>query len=151
MEYDACCGPLNAGEPARTALALMRSRFTAYAKGNIGYLTETLAPEVRPDFDPVEAMGVATDAEWQSLEIRHVSAGGEADDRGEVEYLAKFRLRGQQRVHHERAKFRRENGRWVVCGGEMDPKAPPRLVKKVGRNEPCLCGSGKKYKKCCGA
>src|SRR3546814_6093397 len=82
----------------------MRSRFTAYAKGDIGYLTETLAPEVRPDFDPVEAMGVATDAEWESLEIRNVLTGGEADDRGEVEYLAKFRLRGQQLVHHERAR-----------------------------------------------
>ena len=31
------------------------------------------------------------------------------------------------------------------------PKAEPmRVTPKVGRNEPCPCGSGKKYKKCCG-
>lgn len=31
------------------------------------------------------------------------------------------------------------------------PKLTPSTSKKVGRNEPCPCGSGKKYKKCCGA
>ncbi|MEG1849984.1 MAG: SEC-C metal-binding domain-containing protein [Oscillospiraceae bacterium] len=33
------------------------------------------------------------------------------------------------------------------------PEEPPQPVKKtdkVGRNDPCPCGSGKKYKKCCG-
>jgi len=36
----------------------------------------------------------------------------------------------------------------VVC---MDRKVNTTIVKdkKIGRNEPCLCGSGKKYKKCC--
>jgi SEC-C motif-containing protein len=39
----------------------------------------------------------------------------------------------------------------MVHGGEVNPKDPPRRVEKVGRNDPCPCGSGKKFKKCCGA
>jgi uncharacterized protein YecA (UPF0149 family) len=30
------------------------------------------------------------------------------------------------------------------------PQGTPVTVSKIGRNEPCPCGSGKKYKKCCG-
>ena len=37
------------------------------------------------------------------------------------------------------------------AGGKMPAQSKPRTVKKVGRNDPCPCGSGKKYKKCCGA
>jgi preprotein translocase subunit SecA len=35
-------------------------------------------------------------------------------------------------------------------GAAAKPKTIKRATKKVGRNEPCPCGSGKKYKKCCG-
>ncbi|MDD2433618.1 MAG: SEC-C metal-binding domain-containing protein, partial [Clostridia bacterium] len=34
---------------------------------------------------------------------------------------------------------------------EEEVKKEPRRVKKIGRNDPCPCGSGKKYKKCCGS
>ena len=88
---------------------------------------------------------------WQGLEVRAVTDGGRDDETGSVEFVARFRLRGEQRAHHELASFRRERGRWVCAGGEMNPKGPPRQVAKVGRNDPCPCGSGKKYKKCCGA
>ena len=150
-ELDACCSAIIAGAPALTAEALMRSRYTAFAHGNMDYLSQTLAPEIRDDFDPVESTSTADDAQWQGLEVRDVVGGGENDDTGIVEFVASFRLRGQQRVHHERATFRREEGRWLCDGGDMDPKGPPVRVDKVGRNDPCPCGSGKKYKKCCGA
>ena len=38
----------------------------------------------------------------------------------------------------------------LVAGGDGTVKKQPRKVKKIGRNEPCPCGSGKKYKNCCG-
>jgi uncharacterized protein YecA (UPF0149 family) len=50
--------------------------------------------------------------------------------------------------------------RQAVRGGEevmqaaikaASAPAPRQVVEKVGRNEACPCGSGKKYKKCCGA
>ena len=36
------------------------------------------------------------------------------------------------------------------AGGKMPTRAPAKKAAKVGRNDPCPCGSGKKYKKCCG-
>ncbi|MEK9660196.1 MAG: YchJ family metal-binding protein [Alphaproteobacteria bacterium] len=53
-------------------------------------------------------------------------------------------------MHHERSHFRRENGQWLYVDGEFNPKGQPLRVVKVGRNDPCPCGSGQKYKKCCG-
>ncbi len=148
---DGCCGPIIDGASAPTAEALLRSRYTAFVLGNIGYLADTLSPDIRGDFDQVEAESTAGDAKWQGLELRAITDGGENDDSGSIEFMARFRLRGKQRLHHELAEFRREQGRWMCVGGQMDPKGPPRQVVKVGRNDPCPCGSGKKYKKCCGA
>ena len=85
------------------------------------------------------------------LELRAVTDGGVDDAIGTVEFVARFRFNGEQHLHHELASFRREQGRWVFVAGDMNPKGPPRRVVKVGRNDPCPCGSGKKYKKCCGA
>ena len=151
QELDDCCGAVIAGAPAATAEALMRSRYSAYVLGNMDYLADTLAPEARTDFDPVEAGGTAKESVWQGLEVRAVTDGGADDATGTVEFVARFRLHGEPHVHHELASFRREQGRWVFVDGDLDPKRPPRQVVKVGRNEPCPCGSGRKYKKCCGA
>ena len=150
-DLDGCCGPIIGGAPAPTAEALLRSRYTAFVLGDIGYLADTLSSDIRGDFDQVEAESTAANAKWQGLEVRAITDGGEDDETGSVEFMARFRLRGKQRAHHELANFRREQGRWMCVGGQMDPKGPPRQVVKVGRNEPCPCGSGKKYKKCCGA
>lgn len=151
LDLGDCCGAIIAGRPAATAEALLRSRYTAFVRGNIDYLTDTLAPEIRGDFDPVEAHATAAEAEWQGLELRAVIDGGEDDETGSVEFIARFRLGKNKRVHHELSRFRREDGRWLCSGGEINPKLPPARSVKVGRNDPCLCGSGKKYKKCCGA
>lgn len=151
QNFDDCCGAIIGGAPAPTAETLMRSRYTAFAVGNVGYLAETLSSESRADFDEIEAENTASNAKWQGLEIRSTTGGGENDETGTVEFVASFRLEGQQRIHHELGLFEREDGRWVCAGGEVNPKSAPRQVVKVGRNEPCPCGSGKKYKKCCGA
>ncbi|WP_282609037.1 YchJ family protein [Pelagibius sp. Alg239-R121] len=148
---DDCCGTIIGGAPAPTAETLMRSRYTAFALGNVGYLSQTLSSESRLDFDEVEAENTANNATWLGLEVRDTQGGGENDETGTVEFVASFRLEGQQLAHHELATFKRENGRWVYTDGQINPKGAPRQVVKVGRNEPCPCGSGKKYKKCCGA
>lgn len=150
-DLDACCGPLLAGSPAATAESLMRSRYVAYTLGDTDYLVRTMSMDARADFDPLEAKGIATDARWDGLDIRTVVNGGADDQTGEVEYVARFRYKGQNRIHHERSVFARDDrGAWQVVGGETNPKPEQRRVVKVGRNDPCPCGSGKKYKKCCG-
>jgi len=150
-EFDACCGPLIEGAAAPTAEALLRSRYTAFAMGKTDYLVDTLTPDLRDDFDLVEAESTAAGAEWLGLEIRSVSAGGPDDETGVIEFVANFRLHDAPRIHHELAQFRREDGRWLCAGGQTNPKPAQRQVDKVGRNDPCSCGSGRKFKKCCGA
>ena len=53
--------------------------------------------------------------------------------------------------HHEVSLFRKIDGTWLYSGGkEVGPAQFKRDAPKKGRNELCPCGSGKKYKKCCG-
>ncbi len=146
--FDACCGPYIGGEAAPTAEALMRSRYVAHTLGNHAYLLETLAPESRDEEEAED--NPPADMKWQGLEIRATEQGREGDAAGEVEFVAKYKLGDQSGIHHERSAFRFEDGRWYCVGGEINPKPEQRRVEKVGRNDPCPCGSGKKFKKCCG-
>jgi SEC-C motif-containing protein len=147
---DACCGRYIDGEAAPTAVALMRSRYSAFALGRGEYLQATLSSDQRADFDVAEFDAAAGQTKWQGLEIRDISDGGEDDETGAVEFVARYRERGQSIAHHERAMFKREEGRWVFADCVMNPKGATVTAEKVGRNAPCPCGSGKKYKKCCG-
>lgn len=152
LVFDACCGPIIDGAPAATAEALMRARYSAFVSRRIGdFLVETLAPETRGTFNLREVELSARDAKGLGFEIRAVDGGGADDEHGSVEYVARFRIRDQVQVHHEMATFRRDEGRWLYVHGRVNPKGEPRQVTKVGRNDPCPCGSGLKFKKCCGA
>lgn len=146
-----CCGLYHDGTPAPTALSLMKSRYSAFVLGKGDYLGETLSARQKVDFDAEEFEKNAGETKWLGLEIRKTEAGGEKDETGIVEFVAKYREQRQQVIHHERAMFIRENGNWVFDDCIMNPKEPQRTVEKVGRNDPCPCGSGKKFKKCCGA
>ncbi|WP_419785299.1 YchJ family protein [Pseudodesulfovibrio sp.] len=150
-EHAECCAPIISGsKPASTAEALMRSRYTAYVDKEIEYLTESLAPEARKDNDENAVREWADTAEWLGLEITDTEAGGEDDEEGIVEFSATYAVNGQEQIHRERSSFRRVDGQWRYVEGEM--VSPPNVRKgpKIGRNDPCPCGSGKKYKKCCG-
>ncbi|NQV60960.1 MAG: YchJ family protein [Alphaproteobacteria bacterium] len=148
---DACCGPYIDGALAPTAEATMRSRYSAHVLGNADYLVATLSNDQRADYDKEETEQSFAGTKWLGLEIRKTKLGGEADETGEVEFVARYRTGKQLTAHHELSFFTREEGRWVFAGCEMNPKAPTVRVEKIGRNAPCPCGSGKKYKKCCGA
>lgn len=149
-DFDDCCGPLLAGAPAVTAEALMRSRYTAFAKRDIDYVAGTNAAGLRASFDRAHAEAMAAEVEWTGLHIVAVNGGGPDDQEGQVEFRASFSRLGQDLIHHELATFRKEDGRWVYAESETNPKQTPRRVVSVGRNDPCPCGSDKKYKKCCG-
>ncbi|HEY9568347.1 MAG TPA: YchJ family protein [Thalassobaculum sp.] len=145
-----CCGPVIAGNPAPTAEALMRSRYTAYALRDLDHIERTQAAG-RDDFDRAAAETAARAVEWTGLEILGGSGGGTADDTGTVEFAAHYRKDGRLHLLCEVSSFRREQGRWVYVDGLVSRAGEPPRYPKVGRNAPCPCGSGKKYKKCCGA
>lgn len=152
QQYDECCGRYISGQfTAPTAEALMRSRYTAYVLAEISYLEQTLHPDSRKDFDPVNAEKWAKNSSWLGLEIIEIVGGKENDTEGTVEFIARY-SDGQGTVnHHEISSFRKEENRWYFVDGRMSNQPYRREVPKIGRNSPCPCGSGKKYKKCCGS
>lgn len=150
QDFADCCRPLLGGAPAATAEALMRSRYTAFVQGDIAHLERTNAPEVGAAFNRADTERAARETEWKDMAVRAVTGGGPEDETGEVEFQAHCKRRGEWVVYHELASFRREAGRWVYVKGRLDPKTAGRRPALAGRNEPCPCGSGKKYKKCCG-
>jgi SEC-C motif-containing protein len=150
-DFDACCSPYIEGHAAPTAQALMRSRYSAYTLDNQAYLMKTLAPESREEEEQETEQVSDTNMKWLGLEIRSTSKGCVEDETGIVEFVAKYKVGDKLGIHHERSNFRREDGCWVCIGGEINPKQEQRIVNKVGRNVSCPCGSGKKFKKCCGA
>ena len=84
-----CCGPIVKGErPAPTAEALMRSRYTAYAVGDMAHLRRSLDQKWQASFDEDGAKEWSEKAEWRGLEVLSAKAGGEGDLEGEVEFVA---------------------------------------------------------------
>ena len=149
--YDACCQPIIAGAPAPTAEALMRSRYSAYVKHEYEHLGRSLSAEQKKDFSAEETKRWSEQSEWLGLKILRAEKGGPSDQEGLVEFAARYRTQGEEQEHVETALFGREGG-WVYAGQIPQQGTTVRYEKpKPGRNDPCPCGSGKKYKKCCGA
>ena len=148
LDYGQCCFPYHLGEQLpTTAEALMRSRFTAYALRNTDYILKTWAGGVQPDKidfskDPIT---------WQLLEIVATKKGGSKDTKGTVEFKAFYEQDGDERVLHELSRFVKVNGRWLYVDGVV--RSVGNVVRQAneGKNAPCPCGSGKKFKRCCGA
>jgi SEC-C motif-containing protein len=149
---ETCCGPIIEGKKnAPTAEALMRARYTAYAIGQIDFLEESIHPDHRDGVDRDSTKAWSENADWKGLDIIATEAGGPNDQKGTVEFRARFSIKGVAQEHHERATFERKDQRWYFVDGELVRQKPvTREGPRVGRNDACPCGSGKKYKKCCG-
>jgi SEC-C motif-containing protein len=151
-DYADCCKPfIEEGQAPPTAEALMRSRYTAFVRGDIDYLEQSLAPDARHDFDRKAITHWARQSQWLGLEVLAAEDGRESDDSGFVEFVASFVNEGQRYDHRERSLFKKIDGRWYFQEEANRKNEPIVKGKQPGRNDPCPCGSGKKYKKCCGA
>jgi SEC-C motif domain protein len=151
--YGECCEPFLSGKAnPPTAEALMRARYTAYAIGQVDYVASTDDPGSREKFDKTAAEAWSSKSEWLGLDVIAKEAGGANDQEGVVEFAAKFKLGGKEHAHRERSRFKRIEGKWHYIDGEK-PAVKPFIneAPAVGRNDPCHCGSGKKFKKCHGA
>jgi SEC-C motif-containing protein len=98
----------------------MRSRYTAYARGDAGYLTATWHPTTRR-----RDLGLDEPVKWIGLEILSREAGGPGDTKGKVEFVARYKLGGRAHRLHERSRFQRREGRWYYLDGDLDPSGGP--------------------------
>jgi len=148
IEYAQCCGPFHSGEKKPvTAEALMRSRFTAYALHNADYLLATWDAAVRPELIDFSKEKV----DWQRLEIGNTKKGGAKDTKGVVEFKAYYLQDGEEYVMNEISQFVKRAGGWFYLDGLVKSIGKVGLQTNLGKNAPCSCGSGKKFKRCCGA
>lgn len=145
--YADCCRPYHDGDsfPAN-AEDLMRSRFTAYALRKADYLLASWAEKTRPagiDFS-------RETAQWQNLEIVACKKGGSKDAKGIVEFKAYYSQDGTACFMHEISRFVKTGQRWQYLDGVIKAAGPVEIRQTTGRNSLCPCGSGKKFKRCCG-
>lgn len=124
----------------------MRARFSAHAVGNFKFLHDSYRATAGRPYVPEDGEPEIT---WTRLEI-HGHETTDNPDRSFVDFSAYGTEVGVEKVLHEKAEFLRVNGTWLYNREMRLGPAPYRSASpKVGRNDPCPCGSGKKYKHCC--
>ncbi len=148
--FTECCEPVIKNNSAKTAEQLMRSRYSAYVTGAVDYILETTSEKNRDKMDRDAIKKWSEGSDWKGLEVVETEKGGVNDSTGKVEFIAHFREDGVLQKYHEIGTFTKEHDKWVYSDSEFPtPKQIVREAPKVGRNDPCPCGSGKKFKKCC--
>ena len=169
--YDECCGRYISGtNAAPTAEALMRSRYTAFTRGEYAYIGKTFSPQSDAEAHAKGAEDWAKSGTFKKLKVIGTHQGGAGDTSGIVEFVATYTQDGVNWDHHETSHFEKDDdGQWYYVGGDghrhregeahhhhhhhhdHGGHTVRREGPKVGRNDPCPCGSGKKYKKCHGS
>ena len=136
-----CCKPVIADHSnAKTAEQLMRSRYTAFTLADNKYLMDSWSLKTRPKEIHAEEDGI----QWITLEVEKCEKGNSDDQDGFVTFTARFLSSGNLCRLHEKSSFIKDGGLWYYLDGVTESD-----TEKVGRNTPCPCGSGKKYKRCC--
>ncbi|KXI29016.1 YchJ family protein [Paraglaciecola hydrolytica] len=144
LTFEQCCQLLLVGkQTAANAEALMRSRFSAYVVEDYAYILATYGPEQRQTLSHADLEQSAVGTKWLRLVVHGASHAGL---NAKVEFSAYYQAEQQFFVMHETSDFISENGRWYYTTGLIHKDSGPYMQQ---RNDLCLCGSGKKYKKCC--
>lgn len=162
LAYHDCCEIAHNNHGAvQTPAQLMRSRYCAHVLKLIDYVVDTYHPSCNAE-QQRDSIAQSVESHWIKLDVADVEEGSHPDE-GFVTFYAYFEDEKQLYCLGERSRFVRENNLWYYIDGEFLEKALPEFdpapappanapvqSSKIGRNDPCVCGSGKKYKKCCG-
>ncbi|MDP3559965.1 MAG: YchJ family metal-binding protein [Legionellaceae bacterium] len=147
QEYISCCGQyIETEKQAPYPEALMRSRYSAYAQGNIEYIARTMRGKAAQGFSVESAQSWTNAVRWLSLQV--LDAGIEPSGMGVVEFIAQYIQGDKLYLMHERSQFEHDHGRWYYVDGIQIPEAASG--KEIARNQPCPCRKGKKFKNCHG-
>ena len=134
----------------------MRSRYSAFCVGAIDYLLQTRHSSKRHLDSASDIQTTAQNTQWLKLDIIDSTQGTTLDEQGTVTFRAYYKEGNETCALEECSRFLKENNRWFYLDGEHDLKHQKQQsdakthVKKGGRNDPCWCGSNKKFKKCHG-
>ncbi|WP_409529672.1 YchJ family protein [Superficieibacter sp.] len=141
LEYSLCCQQyLSGARVAPDPSHLMRSRYSAFVMKDADYLIATWHPSCQPAAFRQDIERGFANTHWHGLTV-FLAEKGASPEEGFVSFVAKFSENDQPGAIIERSRFLKEAGRWYYIDGTRP---------QFGRNDPCPCGSGKKFKKCCG-
>jgi SEC-C motif domain protein len=145
-----CCLPFIQGKKkAQTAEQLLRARYTAFTTGDIDFIMETHHSETLEQVKKKEIEEWSKNSKWLGFEVLEHEAGAAKDEQGTVSFHCRYESDGKEHDHYELSLFQKEKGDWkFVDARNLKPEPYRRETPKVGRNDACPCGSGKKYKKC---
>lgn len=118
----------------------MRSRYSAFVKKQGNYLIETRHPTKRSLDSLAQLQQTFANTQWTGLKVLSTEKGLAADNSGHVSFAASFVEQDNEDTLYERSLFKKEGDQWYYVEGDFN----------LGRNDPCWCGSGKKFKKCHG-
>jgi len=119
-KFNDCCGQyINDLAIAPTAETLMRSRYSAYSLAKIDYIVNTMRAPATNGFDPVDTKRWAEQSKWLGLKVVNTKEGQATDNRGWVEFIARYELNAKTQSMHERSEFHKIDGRWYYVSGEM--------------------------------
>ncbi|OFZ81670.1 MAG: hypothetical protein A3K03_13685 [Bdellovibrionales bacterium RIFOXYD1_FULL_44_7] len=148
-----CCELYLSGKKQpETAEQLMRARYSAFVLNRVDFILDTHHSKTRNEVKREEIEEWSKRSEWLGLSILNTENGRQKDEQGVVSFHARYKTDGKVNEHREHALFERENGKWRFLDAQAMKTDPiVRNEPKLSRNDPCPCGSGKKYKKCCAA
>jgi SEC-C motif-containing protein len=151
LEYSVCCGPLISGKKtAATADELLRARYTAFARHEIDFVLNSHHSKTRHDVKREEIEDWSKNSQWHGLQIAQIEGGKATDDKATIVFCARYTAEGKEQEHWEQSFFEKEDGQWRFFDAKgVHVGTYRRAEPKVGRNDACPCGSGKKFKKCC--
>lgn len=136
---DCCESYLTGQQKAPTPEKLMRSRYTAYSLAQIDYIIKTMREEAAENYNIESAHAWASSVKWLGLTV--IDTPTPSETHGNVTFFARFSENGIQKYIYEKSDFEKMGDEWFYVNG---------ITPKIERNDPCPCGSGKKFKKCCG-
>lgn len=158
LSYQDCCQPYHDafyndkidqvdGMSAETAERLMRSRYSAFVLVKPDYIVKTTVPAQQALLDVQSIESWAKETDWAGLEIvKHTPKLGKRH--AQVEFKAYFKTPNELQTHHELSAFVKvkskadNDARWYFLD--------PTVAMTVTQKQPCICGSGEKFKRCCG-
>ena len=161
--YKECCQPYHDGLfdkdfgkldgiKTDTAERLMRTRYSAFVLVKPEYIVKTTLPAQQNLLDIKSIESWAKETDWAGLQIvAHMPKLGKRH--AQVEFKAYFNMpdgkEQKQQAHHELSVFVKvtdkvsNNAYWYFL--------EPTVSMTVSQKQPCICGSGEKFKRCCGA
>jgi len=151
-DFKDCCAIIHsAPHLAVHAQQIMRARYSAFSLGEVGFIIDTYHSSANAQSERAQITH-ATQLSWVKLEIVDAPTFAATDECSYVEFKAWFVEEGKLQCLHERSRFKKERRgqhfQWCYIDGVHS--SAQNTAKKMGRNSPCPCNSGKKFKKCCG-